>query len=100
MLVIVFPSFPLMFSRYKGVWFWELIKRILEAILWPLKQLFEILNISQWPIEYHRYLFFLTVIYLFTVGFLIGVTVSYLVERIRRKPVNRTESDFNKLFSE
>ena len=77
-LMIFFP-FPILSFRYKGVWLWETIKQVTDIILWPLRYLMQILISTQWPKEYCGIIFFICwVIYTFTIGFLVGVFMSYI----------------------
>jgi hypothetical protein len=76
-LPIVILPLPLLLSRYHGVFFWDAIAVVFKMIVRPFGLLEKILNISGWPLEDHFRMLFI-VVYLFILGFVVGVLISYL----------------------
>ena len=70
----------MVFSRYKGVWFWESVKKLFYIILLPLKSFLQMLSDSMPP--YASFAFFL--VYIFVIGFILGVFISYMKKMICR----------------
>jgi hypothetical protein len=68
----------MVFSRYKGVWFWESVKKLFYIILLPLKSFLQMLSDSL-P-SYVSFAF--AVSYLFAIGFVLGMSISYINKRI------------------
>jgi hypothetical protein len=85
-LLIMVAPLPIIFYRYKGVWFWEFIRRLYWILLWPLKRIVETLNISPWS-SGKGFFFILVLAYLVAIGFVIGVSISYFgkIKGVREK---------------
>jgi hypothetical protein len=62
----------MVFSRYKGVWFWESVKKSFYIILLPLKSFLQMLSDSL-P---SYVLFAFVVSYVFIIGFVLGISIS------------------------
>lgn len=70
---------------YKGVAFWESVRRIWMKVVWPPRRCFEILHI----LEFRLVTVLVVFVYIFTIGFILGWCLSYLKERfIRDKEIN------------
>ena len=91
-LYILTAPLPFIFSRYKGVWFWELVKQVAYAILLPVFYLLHRLNSSGWPKEFCRIIF---IIYIFAIGFLTGVLMSWFAEWLNGKRKYLSPKDLN-----
>ncbi|MHC4771009.1 MAG: hypothetical protein ACYS8O_04315 [Planctomycetota bacterium] len=94
-LLLFIVPLPSMFSYYEGVWFCEFIKHILYTILWPLKQLFEILNVFQSHPEYNRSMIIFGYMYLFAIGFVAGALISFITGRIIHTCDKQSPKDLN-----
>lgn len=79
LLMMCFPL-SLMFFRYKGVWFGESVKELAHIILLPLKYFLQMLSDSL-P-SYVLFAFILS--YVFVIGFVLGVFISYIDKKICR----------------